>query len=331
MTVSIKDVAEKAGCSTATVSRVLSGKGYISPDSREKVMAAVEALGYRPNRLARSLREQKSRVIGLILSDIRNPFFSEISRAVEAVAMEAGYSVVICNTDEDPKKEARYLQLMADEKVAGILLSPTRAGFKQALDGGMGFPPIVLFDRKLPDSGLDSVVLDNFDSAQKLTRTLLDGGYRRIAGLFGLRSYTAMERMRGFHAAFEGTGLEPAAALQAPAFEAEGERMIDELLKLEPRIDAVLCGSALLASGAFKRLRQRGIRVPAEIGFAAFDDPTWASFVEPPVTVIRQPAATIGQAGAELLMKRIEDPARPVSEVCLLGELVERASSRKEA
>lgn len=329
MPASIKDVARLAGCSIATVSRVLAGKGYISTEAREKVENAAKELQYRPNRVARSLRAQKSRVIGLILSDIRNPFFSEISRAVENVALAAGYSVLICNTDEDPNKEARYLELMAEEKVAGILLSPTRAGFASLKDPRKNSPPIVLFDRKMPDAGIDSVIIDNQEAALKLAKTLLDRGFTRIAGIFGARSYTAAERLKGFQAAFIDAGERLAGIYQTPAFEEEGERMIAEILKLEPKVDAILCSSALLATGAYKALREKGLRVPQDIGFACFDDPSWASFVDTPVTVIRQPAETIGQAGAELLLKRIEDPKRAVSEICLQGELIERGSSRK--
>lgn len=327
---SIKDVATRAGVSIATVSRVLSGKGYISEDARLKVEAAVKELGYRPNRVARSLRAKTSRVIGLVVSDIRNPFFSEISRAVENVALAQGYSVMICNADEDPKKEARYLELMAEEKVAGILLSPTRQGLKKLADFTKHGPPVVLFDRKMPGAGVDSVVIDNFEAAFKLTRALLDGGFQRIAGVFGARSYTADERLRGFQAAFEGTGRKPAAIYKAPAFEEEGERIAAEILALRPAADAVLCSSALLATGCYKALRLKGIGIPAELGFACFDDPSWAAFVESPVTVIRQPAAMIGQTGAELLLKRIDDASRPVSDICLSGELIERATSRRQ-
>ncbi len=328
MSLSIKDVALRAGCSIATVSRVLAGKGYISDDARQKVEAAVKELGYRPNRVARSLRAQKSRVIGLILSDICNPFFSEISRAVEHVATRHGYSMLICNTDEDPEKEAHYLRLMEEEKVAGILLSPTRA-IAKSLDPAM-LPPVVLFDRKFPKAKLDSVVIDNEDAALRLTRTLLDGGFCRIAGLFGAKSFTASGRITGFKAAFEGKEDRMQGIHQAPAFEEEGYRLMKEILKLEPVVDAVVCSSALLATGAYKALIESGLRIPEQMGFASFDDPSWASFVNPGVTVIRQPAKAIGEAAAELLMKRIEDPARPVSEIGLQGELIERGSSRRD-
>lgn len=330
MNPSIKDVAAKAGCSIATVSRVLSGTGYISDEAREKVMDAVKELSYRPNRLARSLRAQKSKVIGLIVSDIRNPFFSEISRAVETVALASGYTVLICNTDEDPKKEALYLDLMAQEKVAGVLLSPTRSSFKDLTKLGKSYPPLVLVDRKPPEAAFDSVVLDNHDAALKLTQTLLDGGYKKIAGIFGARSFTAGERLKGFEAAFSDYPQRLAGVYRAPAFEDEGERLMNEILALKPKVDAILCSSALLATGAYKVLRERQIGMPSHMGFACFDDLAWASFVSPAITVIKQPATTIGQTAAELLMKRIEDPKRAVSEICLIGELIERESSSRK-
>lgn len=329
MTVSIKEVAERAGCSTATVSRVLSGTGYISDEAKEKVMAAVEALGYKPNRAARSLRSRRSSVLGLILSDIRNPFFSAISRAVEDIALEAGYSTLICNTDEDPEREARYLDLMAEEKVAGILLSPTRAGFKRLPALAASLPPMVLIDRKPPRIEIDSVVIDNFEASHKLANTLINGGYKRIAGIFGARSFTAAERKRGFEAAFENCPNKLAGVYEAPAFEEEGDRLMTEILSKKPVVDAVLCSSALLATGAYKALKRHNISMPGKMGFACFDDVDWASFVDPAITVIRQPATVIGQTAAELLIKRMENPDRPISEICLLGELVERASSRR--
>lgn len=327
MSLSIKDVAQRAGCSIATVSRVLAGKGYISDDARQKVEAAVKELGYRPNRVARSLRAQKSRVIALILSDIRNPFFSEISRAVEHVAIRHGYSVLICNSDEDPQKEAHYLKLMEEEKVAGILLSPTRASAK-SIDPSL-LPPLVLFDRKFPKADLDSVVIDNEAAARKLTLTLLDGGYQKIVGIFGAKSFTASNRIAGFKSAFENCEGRMLGIYQVPAFEDEGSQLMKEILEKEPTVDAVVCSSALLATGAYKTLKMKGIRMPSEMGFVCFDDPSWAGFVDPPVTALRQPAAAIGEAAAELLMKRIEDPSRMVSEIVLQGELIERGSSRR--
>ncbi|GHC61187.1 LacI family DNA-binding transcriptional regulator [Roseibacillus persicicus] len=325
MNPSIKDVAKLADCSTATVSRVLAGKGYISESARKKVEEAVKELGYRPNRVARSLRAQKSRVIGLVLSDIRNPFFSEISRAVEQVAFQHGYNVLICNTDEDSTREEHYLKLLEEEQVAGILLSPTRNRVQKL--NTVSTVPLVLFDRKFPKSTLDSVIIDNEAAAHALTRTLIAGGFKRIAGIFGARSYTASARISGFKSAFEGQESFIAGTHQIDAFEEEGNRLTKKLLNDDVPPDAILCSSALLATGAFRAIKEMKLRVPEDIGFACFDDPSWATFVDPPVTVIRQPAQAIGESAAELLMKRIEAPDRPVSEITLQGELIQRAST----
>ncbi|MBV9230621.1 MAG: LacI family DNA-binding transcriptional regulator, partial [Chloroflexi bacterium] len=152
----IKDVAEAAGVSTATVSRVLSNGLHVRPEVRERVMAAVEHLGYRPNLIARSLRSQQSTTIGLIVSDIRNPFFASISRAVEDIAYEQGFSVLLCNTDEHPEKEAMYLNLLRDTSVAGAIMSPTRSTVANFTTSNLPFPTVAI-DRSIVNGDTDAV------------------------------------------------------------------------------------------------------------------------------------------------------------------------------
>src|SRR5215469_13516638 len=169
---SIKDVAKAAGVSTATVSRVLSNGEHVRPEVRKRVMATVEQLAYRPNRLARSLRSQQTATIGLIVSDIRNPFFTSISRAVEDTAYEQGFSLVLCNTDENPEKETIYLNLMHDENVAGVIFSPTRQTAVNFRASKITLPTIVV-DRSVADADVDVVLLDNVDAAYRLTTHLI--------------------------------------------------------------------------------------------------------------------------------------------------------------
>src|SRR3989442_14457433 len=187
--VSIKDVAEAAGVSTATVSRVLSNGLHVRPEVRERVMEAVDKLAYRPNLLARSLRSQQSNTIGLIVSDIRNPFFTSMSRAVEDTAYEQGFSLVLCNTDENPEKEMIYLHLMRDEHVAGVIFSPTRQTLSSFAPTNLNFP-LVVVDRSISDRDVDVVQLDNVDAGYRLTAHLIENGYRRIAALCGEMSTT---------------------------------------------------------------------------------------------------------------------------------------------
>src|SRR5919109_462370 len=204
---SIKDVAEAAGVSTATVSRVLSNGLHVRSEVRERVLAEVERLGYRPNLVARSLRSQQSSTIGLIVSDICNPFFTSISRAVEDTAYEQGFSIVLCNTDENPEKEAIYLNLMRDTSVAGIIMSPTRQTPTIFSDSNLSFPKVAI-DRSIPNVDVDAVRLDNVDAAYRLTTHLIEQGYQRI-GILCSEISTGLERQLGYEKALRTHGLAP--------------------------------------------------------------------------------------------------------------------------
>jgi len=324
---SIKDVAREAGVSTATVSRMMANKGYISESARAKVEAAVKKLGYRPNRAAQQLRDQRSRILALIVSDIQNPFFGEICRAVEAYARKQGLCVFVCNTDENAETEQHYLEVMAQEQVAGIIISPSSRSQKNAQALNKLGLPVVMIDRQ-SDSHFDAILVDNTDAAYRLTKRVIEGGYQRIAGLFGADSFTARERLIGFEKALSEAGLSASQIQHIPAFEAQGRTAMTSLLQSDNPPDAVICSSALIATGAYRAIHDSGRSIPEEIGFATFDDPPWANFVSPGLTVIRQPAKLIGEAAAEFLIKRIEEPQRTPSILRLHGELIERGSLR---
>ncbi|SHJ36422.1 transcriptional regulator, LacI family [Malonomonas rubra DSM 5091] len=324
----IKDIAEAAGVSTATVSRVLSGKQNVRPAVRDKVMAVAQELNYTPNRAARSLRSRRSSSIGLIVADIQNPFFASLSRAVEDIAQANDYSVILCNTDENPEKEKMYLELMQNENAAGIILAPTgelARNFPQELaDSG----PMVVIDRKVNNISVDSVVIDNFDAGQTLTRHLLDHGYRRIAGLFGANSVTGQERRSGFEAALRAAGLDldQELIIEIAAKEVEGHAAVSRLLEAENPPEAILTSSGLLATGAFRAIRDKEIAVPQKIAFATFDESPWTTMIRPAITVIEQPTYAIGQTAGEMLFKRIKDPERPTRQVVLSSKLIVRQS-----
>ena len=181
---SIKDVAKAAGVSTATVSRVLANNAPVRSETRKRVMKAIDDLDYRPNLIARSLRSQKSAKIGLVVSDIRNPFFTAIGRAVEDAAYEQGYSVLMCNTDENPEKEKMYLNILYDESVAGIIFSPTQQ-ISESTEKFHSRTPFVIIDRTVTTDAADMVLLDNVGAAYELASHLIANGYRRIAGRCG--------------------------------------------------------------------------------------------------------------------------------------------------
>ncbi len=325
--VSIKDVAKAAGVSTATVSRVLSNGLHVRPEVRERVMAAVERLGYRPNLVARSLRSQQSTTIGLIVSDIRNPFFTSISRAVEDTAYEQGFSVILCNTDEQPEKEALYLNLMRDTSVAGAILSPTRQAVANSTLTDLPFP-IVAVDRSIANADTDAVLLDNVDAAYRLITHLIEQGYRKIAALCSEMS-TGLERQLGYEKALRAHGLVPRAEYVkyvAPRTEA-GYTAALKMIDLPDPPGALFTVNSLLAEGALQAIRERNLTIPDDIALVTFDETTWASLVQPAITLIAQPTYEIGKTAAELLLRRIADPNRPARQVILKGQLLVRGSS----
>lgn len=326
--VSIKDVAKAAGVSTATVSRVLSKGEHVRPEVRKRVMTAVEQLAYRPNLQARSLRSQQTMTIGLIVSDIRNPFFTSISRAVEDTAYEQGYRLFLCNTDENPEKEAIYLNLMRDENVAGVIFSPTRQLAAQ-VDSFRPPYPMVIIDRSVGSAELDVVLLDNVDSAFRLTTHLLEGGYRRIAALCGDMSTTGRERYTGYEQALKTYDLpimSEFVKFMQPRTET-GYTATMQLLHADTPPDAILATNSLLATGALQAIRERNLVIPHDIALVTFDETTWASLVQPPVTLIEQPTYEIGHTATELLLQRIANPERSTRQVIMKGRLLIRGSS----
>ncbi|MFT3688706.1 LacI family DNA-binding transcriptional regulator [Paenirhodobacter sp.] len=323
MAVSIKDVARQAGVAPSTVSRAL-GKGPVSEDVRRKVADAVIQTGYRPNLAARRLRSRQSMTVGLVVADIRNPFFTELARAVETAAYESGMRVLLCNTDEDPGREAMYLGLMAEERASGLILAPTRALDPARL---AEFEiPVVLVDRGLPGARRDTVVLDNRAAAETLVDHLVATGRRRIAGLFGVTSATGDERRAGFEAAMARHGLAPRLRMAAPTPEA-GHAALADLLSERP--EAVVLSNGLFTGAMLRLCRERALAIPRDIAVCGFDDEAWASFVEPGITVIRQPLETFGREAMQMLLARLARPDLPHRTVTLSGELVVRGSTAR--
>lgn len=323
--VKIVDVAKQAGVSTASVSRVMSGLPGISEAVRTRVNAAVKSLGYRPDLAARRLRSGRTDTLGLIVSDICNPFFTEISRAVEDVAYQNRMRVFLCNADEDPDKEAFYLEMMRDENVSGVILSPTLALLKDLRPQDYPFP-LVLVDRWARDVEADAVVLDNFDAGFRLTEHLIAQGCRRIVFLYGAVGSTGPQRHQGYLAAMSVAGLAPEAEPIAPRSECARE-VAGRLLQHRPLPDALVASSGLVLQGIAEAIKAAGVKVPTETALAGFDDLPWTSLVTPDITVIRQPTQEIGQTAIRLLLERVALPERPVRRVVLRGELLVRGST----
>jgi LacI family fructose operon transcriptional repressor len=326
--VKIKDVADAAGVSTATVSRVLANKPHVRPEVKKRVMQVVKKLNYRPNRVAQSLRSNSSKIIALIVSDIENPFFQRVSRAVDDTAYEHGYSLMVSNTDENPAKEQSSLNLLRDENVAGIILSPTRQVLEGLAEMSTINVPMVIIDRHVKNLAADNVRIDNIQSAYDLASHLLTQGYRRIGGVFGAGSTTGRQRREGFMRALKDNNIKPTADLlkYTNPREEDGFNVAIKLLQMKNRPEAIFTSNSLLAAGVLMAIRQSRLAIPDEIALVSFDDPTWAKLVEPALTVIEQPTYEIGRTAAELLIKRIQDPTRSHREVVLKTKLIVRQS-----
>jgi len=325
--VKIKDVADAAGVSTATVSRVLSNKPHVRPEVKKRVLAVVKKLNYQPNRVAQSLRSSTSRIIALIVADIENPYFQKVSRAVDDTAQELGYNVIVCNTDEDRDKEKKCLDLLRVGNLAGAILALTLEGLEEFDDILALDTPVVVIDRRVGKYDIDNVLIDNVASARHAVTHLLSHGYRRIAGIFGT-STTGRDRRAGFVQAHKDYGLKPEKDLvkYTDAREDDGFRIMTKLLEMHDRPDAVFTSNSLLAAGILIAIRKSGLSVPDDIAFTSFDDTTWATLHDPALTVIEQPTYEIGRTAAELLIKRISDSARPCREVVLKSNLIVRQS-----
>ncbi len=327
----IEDVAKNAGVSTATVSRVLSGNSNVKAATRARVLAEVERVNYRPSRVARTLRSQRSATIGLIISDIQNPFFTAMVRAIEDVAYAHNYSLVLCNSDEDPAKEALYIDLLIAEQVAGIIISCTAeaaAAHRWLLDAQI---PVVAIDRRMGDQVVDTVLVESREASYQVVRHLLDQGHRRIGALIGLPDVTTgRDRRDGYLFALEEQGipLEPALLhVGIPKIET-GSEFTRRLLELAQPPTAIFTGNNLLTIGALRTIHEFGLTIPNDIAIVAFDEMEWMFVMNPPLTVVAQPAYAMGKTAAELLLKRIANPEIPPTEIILPPTVHIRGSSQ---
>lgn len=324
MAVGIKDVARVANVSPATVSRVLAGRP-VDPDMQARVQAAVQSTGYRPNLAARRLRSQHTNTIGLIMADIRNPFFTAVSRAIEAVAAAKGLRVILCNTDEDPAKEAMYLELMQQERVTGIILAPSRQRVARAGDLALDCP-VVLIDRAIPGAREDCVLLDNEAMAGQLVEHLYAQGHRRITGLFGASSSTGIERRNGFEHAAQRLNM-AVEALSIPHATGDAEKAVVDLLSCSDRPDALVASNGVMLISILRALRSLDLEVPRDIALAGFDNSEWMELIGDGLTVIEQPVDDIGRTAMAMLLDRLEHPDAPMRKTVLSGKLISRGSS----
>lgn len=318
----IYEVAARAGVSPATVSRVLNGTKVL-PASERAVRAAADELEFTPNRTARTLRRQNSLVIALLIPDIENPFFTALARGVEDRARAAGYSVVLCNTDDDTDREQDYIDIALSEHMAGVILAPA------ADDSDLGKliarkRPVVAVDRSPHGFAVDAVTVDNHAGGMAAAESLFASGFRRVACITGPHSVeTAQLRADGWNAVSRRHGVANADLIELLVhadYKVEGGRAaMRQLMALSDPPDAVVVANNLMAVGALQALRDQG-HTPPGFGISVFGDLPWAALGPAGIRVIPLPARALGEAAAELLLGRINGDDGPARTIVLRTE-----------
>lgn len=311
--VTIRDVAERAGVSVATVSHVINGTRKVAPDTAERVRRAMEELDYQPNAVAQSLRTRTTHVIGVLVSDITNPFFATLVRGAEDAAVAAGYSVIVCNSDEDLSKEDSYVRLLLRRRMDGLLIAPVRDGASPAVQElAKRRMPFVFIDRKAAGVSVDAVLSDNVGGAYRATRHLIERGHRRIGIVLGIPGATTTEeRFAGYRQALQEAGIPFSEDLVAwGGYRIEGGRQAAvQLLSRPDPPTAIFSTNNQMTVGVLQELFLRHIPIPAKVAVVGFDDLDWAEMVIPPITVVAQNPYEIGRCAFKLLFARLNDPS----------------------
>jgi len=325
----IQDVSRLAGVSTATVSRVLTGYEAVTDETRQRVYDAVHTLNYQINRTARNLRKSSISKIGVIITDIQNPFFGSIVRGIEKVTIAADYTIILGNSDEDPSREKKLITMLLEEGVAGIIFVPTSADCEYYDDLLKSNTPIVVIDRKIKQCDVDSVSVDGFSGAASAVERLIELGHKRIAFIGGLAHLSVMqEREQGFLETLKKHKLSlPQAYLTRGNNRQDGGyEAMKELLALKQPPSAVLIANNLMTLGGLKALHESRVKIPEQISLIGFDDMDWAPSLQPPLTVVAQPAYEMGEKAAQALLERIHEPGLPTKTTVLQTHLIVRDS-----
>ncbi|MBN2004833.1 MAG: LacI family DNA-binding transcriptional regulator [Anaerolineae bacterium] len=329
----IREVAKRAGVAPITVSRVINNSGYVNEKTRTRVELAIAELGYVPNMLARSLRSRRTDTLALILTDVSNPFWTTVARGVEDAASDADFNVILCNTDESETEQNKYLHMLLQKQVDGVLLVPARSTVDSIRFVQNQGTPVVVLDRRIPDARADVVRCDSEGGAYQLTLLLLSLGHRRIAMLGGPQGVsTAEDRTTGYSRALAEAGLEiDAALLHYGEFSLEsGYAMTQAALARTPRPSGLFAGNNFIAIGALRALRDAGLRVPEDMALVGFDDLPTDLVVDPFLTVAAQPAYEMGRQATELLLLRLSgEVPSTYKEIVLPTTIVVRESSGK--
>jgi LacI family transcriptional regulator, galactose operon repressor len=328
----IKDVARAAGVSITTVSHVINDTRFVSDELRERVQAAMEELGYRPNILARSLRRGETKTIGLVVPDNSNPFFAEMARTVEDLGFATGYSVILCNSDDNLAKEAAYLEVLITKQVDGVVFIASGSSQEHLVELSQQGIPYVVVDREIDGAWADIVLVNNELGGYVATRHLIKLGHRRIACITGPSQLTpSADRVRGYRRALREFQIAEDEELVVPGdFRAQGgEAALERLLAVSPPPSAVLACNDMMAIGVLRAARKAGLHVPDDLSVVGFDDIPLASAVSPALTTVAQPITELASHSVQILLARMQnsEEGQPRQRIVLDPRLIVRDSS----
>ncbi len=325
----MRDVSKLANVSVATVSRVMNNNGYVNERTKEKVLAAIKELNYRPNDVARSLFKGKSKMIALFVPDIRNPFFPELARAVEDISNMHHYTFILCNTDNDPAKEVNYLNALLQKSIDGVIIVSSTMSVKQLREIKV---PIVALDRKL-DAEFPAVTVNNREGAKIAVRYLKETGCKHIAHIAGPQDIiSSSERMKGYldvvqkEYRFSDDYIRFGNYTYEDAFE-----VAKELLTSHSTVDGIFAANDLMAIGVLKAAEYLGINVPNDLSIIGFDGITIGRTTSPTLTTMEQPIYIIGKRATEILLQQIEEPDRRIPSEEYKVTLIQRESTKERS
>ncbi|MBG9448048.1 LacI family transcriptional regulator [Cytobacillus firmus] len=308
-TVTMADVAQHAKVSKSTVSQYLNKRfDYMGEDTKKRIEAAINELGYRPNIVARSLKQKSTTTIGVIVANILHSFSTQVIRAIEDMCHDSDFHTIVCNADDDPIKEKKYIEMLRAKQVDGIILLPTGDNADLYNEMLKEKYPIVFVDRTVPDVPIPSMLLDNEKAAGLGVQHFIDNGYRKIGIITNvIRNVTPrMERLNGYKKTLELNGFplrkEYIKSLEVSKIK-EG---LKEMLELEDPPKAILAGNDLTLIEILKYVKENNLKVPEDLAIIGIDDVSFASFYEPGLTIVAQPAFEIGKKAAELLLNQIQ-------------------------
>ena len=331
--VTIEDIAEEVGYSANTVSRALNDKSEIKQETKDLILKTAEEMGYRPNRVAQRMRAQKTGILGVVVANNANPFFSRVVKGIESAAADRGYNIILKDSDESPEKEEEAIKIMLSEQVDGLLISPVNSE-KSNITKVSEDLPLVSFARHFKNLKNDFVLIDDLEGGYLATNHLIENGYQEIALLNGpLNELSAQERLEGYKKAITESGGEPDPELiyDGVLTMDQGYRAGKKILNSDCPPDAVHTFSDFVALGFMKAAEEASLRIPEDIGIVGFDDIPFCSYSRVPLSTIHVPIKEIGEESVIILLNRIQNQAKSedleTNQVRLEPELIVRGSS----